>query len=123
MKKVEKLNYQTIEERSAKVFDEKLNNLVEEIALCEPDVRRLFEPSIGYIAFVEWKELIIEPEDARDEYKLKGIEYCCGECPFFKLSEDRRVKKAICEQGEKTYYDRPACAELYERIKKGEVVI
>lgn len=113
----------TIQEKSPEVFDAKLNSLMEEVALKNPSSERFFDASIGHCAYVKWTETIIEPENARDEYSLKGIEYVCGECPFFVLQKDRRIKYSVCNKGEKVWYEHSACVELYELIKKGDVEI
>lgn len=123
MIRLEKEIHKTIQEKSPEAFDEKLNALMEEIALKNPSSERIFDSVAGHIAYVKWIEIVVEPEDVRDEFILKGTEYVCGECPFFELQKDRRIKYSVCNQGQKVWYEHKACLHLYELIKKGDVVI
>lgn len=123
MKRIEKEMNKTIVERNPETFDERLNNLMEDISRKEPHCERFFDASIGHCAYVKWTETIIEAEDIRDEYTLKGIEYVCGDCPFFVLQKDKRIKYHICNKGERTWYEHQACLALYEMIEKGEIQI
>lgn len=116
-------SYKTIQTKDPEKFDIMLQEFLEEIRLKNPEVKRFYDAAIGHCAYVEWEEKICEPENARDEFELKGIKYCCGECPMFILQKDHRVKKSICNKGERTWYDRSACNELYELIKEGKIEI
>ena len=101
---------------------EKLNALLEEKADCEPQITQEgYHPKIGHYAKVRWSERITIPEDARDRANIKGVNLCCGECPFFVLQNDRRIKHSVCNQGTRTWYEKAACVELYEMIEKGEI--
>lgn len=60
-----------------------------------------------------------EAETRADEYKLKGIEFRCGDCPFFVLANDKRIKYSLCKKGKKVCYSERACEFLYEQIEKG----
>ena len=113
--------FSILENKNPEEMSQKLNELMEEIACKDADVKTGFDASIGHYAHVRWEEEIIIPEDIRDEYKLKGIEYVCGECPFFVLQKDRRIKHSVCNKGEKVWYDHSACLKLYEMIERGEI--
>lgn len=116
-------SYKTIQTKDPEKFDIMLQEFLEEIRLKNPEVQRFYDAAIGHCAYVEWEEKICEPENAKDEYELKGIKYCCGECPMFVLQKDKRVKRSICNKGERTWYDKSACNELYELIKEGKIEI
>ena len=115
--------FEILQSKNPEELTEKLNMLMEKIACKSPEVKTDYDSSIGHFAHVRWQEEIIEPEDIRDEYKLKGIEYVCGQCPFFVLQKDRRIKYSVCNQGTETWYDHKACVELYQMIEDGKVEI
>ena len=101
---------------------EEVNRILEEKAECEPEVTQEgYHPKIGHYAKLRWRERITIPEDARDRAELNGKTYVCGECPFFVLQQDRRIKNSVCNKGAKTWYDHSACICLYEMIEKGEI--
>ena len=116
-------NYKTIQTKDPEKFDIMLQEFLEDIRLKNPDVQRFYDSAIGHCAYIEWDEKICEPENAKDEYELKGIKYCCGECPMFVLQKDKRVKRSICNKGERTWFEKNACNELYELIKEGKIEI
>lgn len=72
-------------------------------------------------AIIKYKVEEKEPETKADEYKLKGIEYVCGDCPYFQLNHDRRIKYSICGEGNKVSYCDKACDYLYEQIETGAI--
>ena len=113
--------HKTIQTKSPKEFDDLLEALLAEVALNDPSVSRFYDGEIGHCAYVEWKVEVIKPENLKDEFKLKGIEYVCGECPFFRLHPDRRVKYTTCQMGVRCSYEDGACERLYEGIQKGEI--
>lgn len=77
-------------------------------------------------ASVRYKVSITIPETLRDEYELDGISYYCGECPFFILPSDKRIKHIICDKGgtiKRCSAERSACDWLYEEIDAGRVKV
>lgn len=107
---------------SAQEFQDKLNLAMREHASKHPEVE--FNKNKGHSAYISWREEVTIPENARDEYELKGEKYHCCDCPFFVLSQDRRVKYTTCGcDVHSTYYERPACEEFYEKLKRGEIVL
>lgn len=110
-----------IQSKNPKEFEEQFEKLMQEILGKNPNIMTGFDSSIGHYAHIRWEETIKIPEDARDEANLKGIKYYCGDCPFFVLQKDRRIKNSVCGQGIKTYYEHHACVKLYEMIERGEV--
>ena len=113
--------HKTIQTKSPRDFDLSLEKLMEEIALDDPVVERFFDASIGHCAYVEWTVSVLKPEDVRDEFELQGIQYLCGECPFYEMNPDKRVLYSVCKLGQKTKYGNKACVQLYEMIQKGDV--
>ena len=113
--------HKTIQTKSPKTFDSELGKLLEEVALCEPEVTRFYDSEAGHIAYVTWKESIIKAEDVRDEYEMKGISYHCGDCPYYEHPNDKRIVYSTCGLGQRASYGKRACVELYEKIQKGDV--
>lgn len=110
-----------IEETDAKKFNDLVDEFIESKALQKPEA--VVEYADGkFIAVIYYEKEVVETETVSDEFKLKGITYVCGECPFYVLSKDKRIKYSECEKGHRRcYYDQPACEELYQLIKEGKV--
>lgn len=116
--------FQIIENKNPKQLTEELNSILWDVAEHDNvDVVTGFDSSIGHYAHIRWMEEVVIPESVADEFHLKGIRYVCGECPFFILQQDRRIKHTVCNKGSRTTYDHPACECLYEMVKKGEIEI
>ena len=116
-----KEKHKTIQTRDPVEFDDLLEKILEEIQDHHPETTRFFDASIGHCAYIKWEEVHRIPEDAADRAQLKGIEYRCIECPYFVISQDKRVKHSECEKGRSTRADARACAKLYEMIEEGKV--
>ena len=86
----------TIETSSATEFDEKVNQAVREHATDNVEVIRRLDVSGTHCAYVVWEEEVKKPEDARDRLSLKGLHVKCGDCPFFELPSDKRIKYVKC---------------------------
>lgn len=111
-----------IQSHNPKEVTEQLNKLLEDKAIFEPVITSEdYHPAIGHYAKVRWQETFCEPENAKDRAELKGKSYYCGECPFFVLHHDRRIKYSVCNEGHEVWFDKPACIGLYEKIEKGEI--
>lgn len=118
-----KERHKTLEIRDPAEFDSQLEKLLAEVEDMHPETYRFFDASVGHCAYIKWVEHIREPEDARDRAALQGNRYVCGECPFFQLQKDRRIKHTVCNNGIRTWYEKAACLDLYERIERGEIEI
>lgn len=113
--------HKTIQTKSPKEFDEQLERLLEEVALNEPNVTRIFDSNAGHIAYVSWTVTVIKAEDVRDEYEMNGISYHCGDCPYYEHPKDKRIVYSTCGLGQRANFGKRACVELYEKIQKGDV--
>ena len=103
-------------------FEKRFNQAQEELAPYKS--KTTFPTHRGtHCAYIEYEQNVKVPEDIRDEYALRGISYICGDCPYFRPAEDRRVKHAECEKGQRTTYTTTACVGLYEAIERGEIEI
>lgn len=115
----------TVNERDAKVFEEALNQKMRDHASKEPEAEiKIFEDHwCGVISYIETVEI---PESLWDEFRLEGIDYRCGDCPYFELPNDKRVKFIRCEKDGSIHqrqFTSPACEWLLEQVKRGEVKI
>lgn len=112
---------------SAPAFEEELNARVMELSGYRPVVSfHDSDPLFARISYTISKSI---PENARDEYELKGVIYKCEDCPMFSPivkkdgTEDRRLTYGECEHCEmgRTYKDNPACDYLFTMIRNGRV--
>lgn len=109
---------------SAQVLTEKLNAKLYELRHKNPTVT--FE---GLIARISYTETTEECEDLTDEYRLKGVNLCCQDCPLFQPikkadgTEDKRIKWGDCIHAHmgRTFRDKGACDKLFQMINSGEV--
>ena len=115
----------TIETTSAQEFDEKVNQAVMEHAADNVEVIRRLDVSGKHCAYVVWEEEVKKPENARDRLSIKGIKVSCGDCPFFELPSDKRIKYVKCQRGVTTRacYERDACEWLCEQIELGNLEV
>ena len=104
-------------------FDEKVNAIVQEHSNEDVNVMRTIDGQ-WLCACITWKEESLKPETASDRLSLKGIDLRCGECKFFELPEDKRIKFVYCEQGGKVRrcsYESNACEWMCEQLERGEI--
>ncbi len=103
---------------------EKLNRVMFELRHKEPGVE--FE---GHTVRIRYKESELHPEDLTEEYRLKGVDLHCLDCPFFDPlrnkdgSVNRAAKRGSCRfatYGE-TSRDRMACEKMFEMLNRGEI--
>lgn len=124
MKRESFTQYSIVMADSAQSLTEQLNAEIRRLRAKQPRVT--FD---GLIARIEYTETDEEPEDIRDEYKMKGVQLTCQDCPFFEPilkadgTEDRRVKIGDCPHKPlgRTFRDSKACDILFQKINNGEV--
>lgn len=105
-------------------FEIKLNERLEELAECDPEVEFYeTDTTLARIKYVKQKEFTpATPAEA-------GIKFTCGDCPMFGHimkkdgSPDLRRTYGNCDIGEmgRVWKTTPACDYLYKRIKDGRV--
>ena len=121
MKRTRLTRYVGLDARSAAELGEMLTEKCEELKEFAPEV--VWNLGNGHSAFLVYTEHIEEPENAKDEFELRGETYTCGECPFNWPVVDGRSHHRIackrCPGG--TDEDIPACNWFYEKLKEGEV--
>lgn len=111
---------------SAQTLTEELNRKLVELADKKPTVS--FE---GLIARISYTETETEPENVVEDYRFRGVDLTCLDCPFFDQmrtadgSVDRRAKWGNCRSIEDdnilTHRDSPACELLFKKLNDGEV--
>lgn len=109
---------------TAQELTDQLNAKLYELRAKRPTVT--FEGLIARIAYQEEENV---PEDLADEYRMRGVNLTCYDCPYFGPtlnrdgSENRRAKKGTCpfKEFKIAYKDAAACNRLFEMIDSGEV--
>lgn len=109
-----------VSEATAAEFEQALNDRLEELAKCRPEIT--FNMNEGHCAYILYKEDVVEPEDIRDEYEMRGETYTCSQCPFFKTKDtNKRRVRGFCPWQESTRKDASACLKFYKLLDRGEV--
>ncbi len=84
----------------------------------------------NFCAYVTYEFTVEIPENAMDEYTLRGELYRCKDCPYFEKNTDGRVKQHVCRLKEmaaspgeylkvREYDD--ACKYFYEMLEAGDI--
>ena len=103
-------------------FQEKLNAALEEVARQSARYELTFNTSMGFCAYVVYEVSREYAETVADEYELRGVKYCCNDCPMFRPSEDKRVKYTTCSHGfPRRGANDDACDWFYEELEKGGI--
>lgn len=113
-----------IESSSADDFEERLNETMEKLADCDPEVEfSSRSDTFARITYTKKKEIeLLPPAEA-------GIIFTCGECPFFTPitkrdgTPDQRIKYGDCPCRElgRVWKTQRACDLLYTMIKNGTI--
>ena len=77
----------------------------------------------NYIAFIEYGEKTLAPDNAKDEYTLRGEEYRCGSCPYFGANYGSSDPFSCHKkQREGATVSTTKCCDLfYELLKEGVI--
>lgn len=117
MREVKRKKVRVIDGTSAADFENALNAVLREIK--EPEI--MFDTNRPLLAYVTYDEYEMIPESVRDAYEMRGETHYCGQCPYFRPSQDKRIKHVTCELGERTRVDRCACELFYKLLNNGEI--
>ena len=109
---------------SAQTLTEELNRKLVELSDKNPTVT--FE---GLIARISYMETESDPEDLVEDYRVRGVNLTCQDCPFFEPARtgngsiDRRAKWGGCRFAEyqRTNRDSSVCDKLFQLLNNGEV--
>ena len=106
-----------IHEETASLFETKMNEALAKMS--NPQIK--FQDSVPFCAYITYQIEQKISETAEDEYVEKTGEHaCCGDCPYIKLSEDKRVKFHTCKYNEYAIkVTTPACELYYQRLFNG----
>ena len=113
-----------IEERSAKVFQDAVNDALEQY-FREPGFRyEVLDPTADGVfrAYIHYSERRCIPETAEDRARLEGRHYTCWDCPMAEWPKDRRLKHGECPKCPYIAKDDHACEWLYQQIELGAIV-
>lgn len=128
MKRSRYEQFAIVHEDSAPLFNKQLNEEIYRLRDNDPVVKILrAEPP--FFAQIKYTVYDTAPEKISEEYELKGVQFVCAQCPYFKAplkddgTEDKRCKYGDCEHTDlgRTFKASPACDLLYELIAEGGV--
>lgn len=112
----------TVSENNAADFQLRMNEALSNLS--NPEI--VFDPNRSFTAVIIYSVLRDVPEDLLELLELMdGDSHCCGECPHYIKSEDKRRKYGSCSRkADRTRADSRAC-ELYyiERRRELQPVI
>ena len=110
-----------IQEESAANFEAAYNELMD--SLEDEDVRILqtrYRDDQGFCVYIVYEKTVRTPESFEDECKLKGLEYMCGNCPYFYKAEDLGCGHRDCTKVHSRYgvqADFPACDNFFNDLE------
>lgn len=118
------LQFRIITAGTVEELTDKLNSALYDLRAKSPEVE--FD---GLSARVRYKECEKHPEDLGEEYRLKGVDLHCIDCPFFNPmrnkdgSINRAAKRGECQFALYGITSRDACAceKMFEMINRGEI--
>ena len=118
MKIIENKKYKIIYDRSASVFEKKLNTAIEDLEDHDLDITISDKRTSGFLAYIVYSENHKIPENVADEMEIRGLQIKCRDCPYLKRSADSRRKKFKCDHAPHgiTFVDSPACNRFYEEL-------
>lgn len=103
-----------IDEQSGKGFERAFNEKMKELARFKVDIDRA--NTREFLAYIFYEETVTIPENAKEEYKLRGEVYHCADCPMIQWGEGRNHS---CPRSKMVHDDTPACSYFYEALKEG----
>lgn len=124
MKRYKIKQFAIVESTSASDFEMQLNEKMEELAECDPEVA--FSTRSDTFARITYSKVVTTEDPKMTE---AGVRFTCGECPLFcperkkDGSPDERKKFGSCpySEMERTWKASSACEMLYTMIKNGRV--
>lgn len=103
-------------------FQENLNQTMADLA-ADSEVRTIsyeFNKNEGHCCYISYERFKMIPETLTEKYELKGNRYFCFNCPYFKPTEDKRIKYSFCEVADcRCHAKAPACDEFYKLLEGG----
>lgn len=127
MKTQQKLKqYAFVQAYDLDCFEVKLNEKLEDLAECEPEVTFVQSDETNMIARIAYVKQVKILEEAPAE---RGARFTCGDCPLMKPirkkdgSPDLRRVYGECDFGEmgRVWKTTPACDYLYKMIADGRI--
>ena len=125
MRSISYPQYRIVQSDTAKELTDELNAILKELKDYGPEVT--FEGLTARVAYTLREDAI--PESLADEYRVKGVNLYCEDCPYFERikkrdgTPDLRKKIGLCPfaSGGTTFKDCSACETLFKMINSGEV--
>ena len=113
MKRIRKKRVKTVQAKTAVEFDDLFNKVSDELTE-QAELKWDGELCVHFI----YDEVVEIPEDAQDEYLLRGDVYCCMHCPH--LEQKNGECRCKYSRGYFTEYE-PACKFFYQQLKDGVI--
>lgn len=107
-----------IDEQNGRAFERAFNEKMKELSRYKVNIERGITKDYLVYIYYEIEEKV--PESAKEEFKLRGELYQCGDCPFIKYGEWRDHS---CPRSKKIHTDTPACSYFYEALKEGRIEV
>lgn len=116
-----KKQFRIVTGSTAAEFQDALNQTMNELA-ANRDVKNVtyqFNTGAGHCAYIVYDIDAVIPETLADRLELKGIRFYCGDCAYFKLSGDKRIKYTTCGKGKlRRGVDTIVCDEFIEAMEE-----
>ena len=120
MENIKVPEFRTIDEKTAKEFDDALNVALKELAEYEPEILFVDKFCARLKFYPEIRQIV---ETVRDEFHMEGVYYHCRNCPHLETPQDRRVKWCKCKYSStgRAHKDYEACELFYKWVKQNAV--
>ena len=126
MKRVNYNQYAIITGTSAAAFEKTLNEAMYRLREYSPRVT--FSDAAPLYAYIIYSVEDVEPESLEDEYREKGFQFICAQCPYFRPvlrkdgEVDPRFKSGTCIIGDPVSVRKrgPACDAFHVVLREGK---
>lgn len=119
MRKANIPQVKVIDAHSALDYEEQFNRVMREVGHLKPQFRQdTTNPFLCFIYYEVENEPV--PETLLDEFTIQGRIMQCGNCPYFFLQEDKRMKARCLLHHWVIDPERSCCEEYLAEVKASE---
>lgn len=119
MKKIKVQQTKVINAVSAEDYEEQFNSAMWNLATKSPTFKQNeANPLLAFIYYFEESDPI--PETIQDEFIIAGRRMQCGNCPYFFMQEDKRMKARCLLHHWIVTAERECCTDYLEEVKASE---
>lgn len=106
---------------NAEDFEQKLNQVLSELAFDGASHEIQFNMSVPYLAYVVFTSNHRIAETAEDEYEIAGETFRCKDCKHLPTPNDKRIKNVHCQfNGKLRSKTCHACEDFYKSLESAE---